>query len=244
MLVCFKFNYYQVTYKLYIRKWRSRKSNSLKQYRTQEKMRRMQRINLQHQRYKRLYSFCEITGILRSTLCQDWYLSVLSIIEIRKPKYQLGDKYKLELTYEFIKGSGKTRRDVYKKSEENITELRKCFEEEVTKDYDDEACKQKYTQRNLKHHCLCILTTLWLKQRCYRTLVVALRHLKLASTLTSNLNRSLIPTWIFHCKLNARLCRSLLERYKQSPQPNCLTNTLCTHSDKSTILLIWWGVYI
>ena len=154
----------------------------------------MQRINLQHQRYKRLYSFCEIRGILRSTLSQDWYLSILSIIVIRKQKHQLGDKYKLELTYEFIKGSGKTKRDVYKKSEENITELRKCFEEEVTKDYDDEACKQKCTQRNLKHHCLCILTTLRLKQRCYRTLVVALRRPKLASTLTSNPNCSLVPT--------------------------------------------------
>ncbi len=99
----------------------------------------MQRINLQHQRYKRLYSFCEITGILRSTVSQDWYLSVLSFIVICKPKYQLGEKYKPELTYEFIKGSGKTKRDVYKKIEENITELRKCFEEEVIKDYDDEA---------------------------------------------------------------------------------------------------------
>ena len=105
-------------------------------------------------------------------------------------------------------------------------------------------CKQKCTQQKLKHHCLCILTTLRLKQRCYRTLMVALRRLKLASTLTSNPNRSLVLTWIFHRKTNTRRCRSLLERYKQSSQSKCLTNTLCTHSDKSTILLIGWSVYI
>ena len=32
-----------------------------------------------------------------------------------------------------------TIQEVYMKVEENIKELRKCFEEEVTKDYDDEA---------------------------------------------------------------------------------------------------------
>ena len=33
-------------------------------------------------------------------------------------------------------------------------------------------------------------------------------------------------------------CRSLPERYKKSSQPKCFTNTLCTHSNKSIILLI------
>ena len=56
-----------------------------------------------------------------------------------KENYQLAEKHKLVLTYEFIKDSGNTIQEVYMKVEENIKELRKCFEEEVTKDYDDEA---------------------------------------------------------------------------------------------------------
>ena len=43
------------------------------------------------------------------------------------------------LTYEFVNGSGKEIKDLYNKIEENIKELRECFEEEVTKKYDDEA---------------------------------------------------------------------------------------------------------
>ena len=56
-----------------------------------------------------------------------------------KEKYQLGEGYKLVLTYEFVNGSGKEIKDLYKKIEDNIKELRECFEEEVTKAYDDEA---------------------------------------------------------------------------------------------------------
>ncbi|XP_030924534.1 UPF0481 protein At3g47200-like [Quercus lobata] len=56
-----------------------------------------------------------------------------------KPNYQLGEKYKLLLTNEFIKGSGKSMQDLYQKIKEKINELRTCYEKEVTKDYDDEA---------------------------------------------------------------------------------------------------------
>ena len=73
---------------------------------------------------------------------------------------------------------------------------------------------------------------LQLKQRYYRILVVVLRRPKLAFTLTSNPNCNLVPAWIFHRKTNTWRCRSLLEKYEQSPQPKYLTNTLCTHSYK------------
>uniref|UniRef100_A0A2N9EQB8 Uncharacterized protein n=1 Tax=Fagus sylvatica TaxID=28930 RepID=A0A2N9EQB8_FAGSY len=56
-----------------------------------------------------------------------------------KPKYQLAEKYKNELTSEFVKDSGKDIRVLHKKIEENIKELRDCFEEEVTQNYDDKA---------------------------------------------------------------------------------------------------------
>ncbi|XP_030924546.1 UPF0481 protein At3g47200-like [Quercus lobata] len=56
-----------------------------------------------------------------------------------KENYQLAEKHKLVLTSEFIKDSSKTIQEVYKKVEENIKELRECFEEEVTEKYDDEA---------------------------------------------------------------------------------------------------------
>ena len=56
-----------------------------------------------------------------------------------KPKYQLAEKYKNELTSEFVKDSGKDIRVLHKKIEENIEELRDCFDEEVTQNYDDEA---------------------------------------------------------------------------------------------------------
>ena len=56
-----------------------------------------------------------------------------------KPKYQLGEKYKLGLTSEFVKNSGKGMQDLYQKIENEIKKLRDCFEEEVTKDYDDES---------------------------------------------------------------------------------------------------------
>ena len=56
-----------------------------------------------------------------------------------KPKYQLGEKYKLVLTSEFIESSGKSMEEVHKKIQDNIKELRDCFEKEVTMDYYDEA---------------------------------------------------------------------------------------------------------
>ena len=54
-------------------------------------------------------------------------------------KYQLGERYKLLLTYEFVNGNGKKINVLYGKIEDNIKELRECFKEEVTKAYDDEA---------------------------------------------------------------------------------------------------------
>ncbi|KAE8098666.1 hypothetical protein FH972_016710 [Carpinus fangiana] len=57
-----------------------------------------------------------------------------------KPKYQLGEKYKLRLAYEFVKGCRKNINVLYELVEKNIKQLRECFEEEeVTKKYDDEA---------------------------------------------------------------------------------------------------------
>ena len=56
-----------------------------------------------------------------------------------KPKYQLGEKYKLVLTSEFIQSSGKSMEEVHKKIRDNIKELRDCFEEEVTMDNNDKA---------------------------------------------------------------------------------------------------------
>ncbi|KAM3690919.1 hypothetical protein ACJW31_09G156700 [Castanea mollissima] len=46
-------------------------------------------------------------------------------------KYELGEKYKLLLTNEFVGGNAKTIHDLYKKIGEKIMELRDCFEEEV-----------------------------------------------------------------------------------------------------------------
>ncbi len=56
-----------------------------------------------------------------------------------KPKYQLAEKYKLILASEFIKDSGKVINELYKNIADNIKELRECYEEEVIKDYTDEA---------------------------------------------------------------------------------------------------------
>ncbi|KAE8098672.1 hypothetical protein FH972_016716 [Carpinus fangiana] len=65
------------------------------------------------------------------------------------PKYELGERYKLRLAYEFVKGfscniNGNTLDDdiisnLYGKIKKEIKQLRGCFEEEVTKNYDDEA---------------------------------------------------------------------------------------------------------
>ena len=53
-----------------------------------------------------------------------------------KEKYQQGEKYKLLLTSEFVKGSGKKINDLYMKIERRIKKLKDCFEEEVIKKYD------------------------------------------------------------------------------------------------------------
>ncbi|KAF3442497.1 hypothetical protein FNV43_RR16413 [Rhamnella rubrinervis] len=56
------------------------------------------------------------------------------------PKFQVSEKYKPKLTDKFIEDSGSTNggEDLYKKIWDNIKELRDCYEEEVTKSYDDE----------------------------------------------------------------------------------------------------------
>ncbi|XP_030924228.1 UPF0481 protein At3g47200-like [Quercus lobata] len=84
-------------------------------------------------------------------------------------KYQLGEQYKLVLTYEFVKGSKEKINYLYKKIGKKINELRDCFEKEVTKSFDDEdliwrllvdgcailqyiyyAAKNKFTELNIK----------------------------------------------------------------------------------------------
>ncbi|KAF3442494.1 hypothetical protein FNV43_RR16410 [Rhamnella rubrinervis] len=56
------------------------------------------------------------------------------------PKFQVSSKYKPKLTAKFIKDSGSTNggEDLYMKIWDSIKELRDCYEEEVTKSYDDE----------------------------------------------------------------------------------------------------------
>ncbi|KAE8098680.1 hypothetical protein FH972_016724 [Carpinus fangiana] len=61
-------------------------------------------------------------------------------------KYELGEKYKLRLAYQFVQGLSLNNGDnldndinhLYKKINKAIKKLRECFEEEVTKKYDDE----------------------------------------------------------------------------------------------------------
>ena len=84
-------------------------------------------------------------------------------------KYQLGEQYKLVLTYEFVKGNKEKINYLYKKIGKKINELRDCFEKEVTKSFDDEeliwlllvdgcailqyiycAAKNKFTELNIK----------------------------------------------------------------------------------------------
>ncbi|XP_059428321.1 UPF0481 protein At3g47200-like [Corylus avellana] len=54
-------------------------------------------------------------------------------------KYQLGEKYKLILANKFVECSGKSIEVLYEAVVNEIKQLRECFEEEVTKKYDDEA---------------------------------------------------------------------------------------------------------
>ncbi|KAE8098673.1 hypothetical protein FH972_016717 [Carpinus fangiana] len=53
------------------------------------------------------------------------------------PKYRLGEEYKL--TSKFVELCGKDINCLYEEAEMEIKQLRGCFEEEVTKNYDDEA---------------------------------------------------------------------------------------------------------
>ena len=62
----------------------------------------------------------------------------LGPIHHRNDRYQLGEQYKLVLTYEFVKGSKEKINYLYKKIGKKINELRDCFEKEVTKSFDDE----------------------------------------------------------------------------------------------------------
>ncbi|XP_035545188.1 UPF0481 protein At3g47200-like [Juglans regia] len=54
-----------------------------------------------------------------------------------KERYQLAEKFKLILAREFVKSSGKTIKEICEAIDGKIKELRECFEEEVTKKYND-----------------------------------------------------------------------------------------------------------
>ncbi|KAG2683575.1 hypothetical protein I3760_10G037200 [Carya illinoinensis] len=54
-----------------------------------------------------------------------------------KEKYRLAETFKLKLAKVFVKSSGKTIEGLCKEVEEKIKELGECFEEEVTKNYND-----------------------------------------------------------------------------------------------------------
>ncbi|XP_075639321.1 UPF0481 protein At3g47200-like [Castanea sativa] len=56
-----------------------------------------------------------------------------------KPKYRLAEEYKLTLAEYFIIESGKTHKELYMVIKNNIEQLRKCFDEEVIHNYNDEA---------------------------------------------------------------------------------------------------------
>ncbi|XP_041027978.1 UPF0481 protein At3g47200-like [Juglans microcarpa x Juglans regia] len=54
-----------------------------------------------------------------------------------KEKYHLAERFKRNLAKKFVKSSGKTIKDLFNEIENNIKELRECFEEEATKKYND-----------------------------------------------------------------------------------------------------------
>ena len=56
-----------------------------------------------------------------------------------KPKYRLAEEYKLTLAENFVEESGKTDKELYMVIKNNIKELRKCFDEKVIHNYNDEA---------------------------------------------------------------------------------------------------------
>ncbi|KAG2687292.1 hypothetical protein I3760_09G044500 [Carya illinoinensis] len=55
------------------------------------------------------------------------------------PKYQPAEEYKLRMTNCFVKESGKDDESLYNVVENNIKQLRQCFEEKVTEKYGDQA---------------------------------------------------------------------------------------------------------
>ncbi|KAG2687291.1 hypothetical protein I3760_09G044400 [Carya illinoinensis] len=55
------------------------------------------------------------------------------------PKYQRAEEYKLRMTNCFVKESGKDDESMYNVVENNIKQLRQCFEEKVTEKYSDQA---------------------------------------------------------------------------------------------------------
>jgi len=63
-----------------------------------------------------------------------------------KPKYRLGEKYKLKLAFVFVQDCHSDNENnyenincLYKKIKKKIKTLRECFEEQVTTKYDDES---------------------------------------------------------------------------------------------------------
>ena len=56
-----------------------------------------------------------------------------------KPKYRLAEEYKLTLAENFVEESGKTDKELYMVIKNNIEHLRKCFDEKVIHNYNDEA---------------------------------------------------------------------------------------------------------
>ncbi|KAG6671170.1 hypothetical protein I3843_Q011600 [Carya illinoinensis] len=61
----------------------------------------------------------------------------LGPIHYGKEKYQLAETFKRKLAKVFVKSSGKTIEGLWKAVEDQIEVLKKCFEEEVTKKYND-----------------------------------------------------------------------------------------------------------
>ncbi|CAB4316870.1 unnamed protein product [Prunus armeniaca] len=55
-----------------------------------------------------------------------------------KPKYEQAEKIKLQLAVNFVKDSKQNDEDLLKKVEEKIEDLRECYAEEATKDFDDD----------------------------------------------------------------------------------------------------------
>ncbi|BFG41317.1 hypothetical protein CerSpe_275910 [Prunus speciosa] len=56
----------------------------------------------------------------------------------RKPTYERAEKIKLKLAANFVKDSKQNDADLLKKVEDNINALRNCYDEEATKNYEDE----------------------------------------------------------------------------------------------------------